>query len=134
MGRNPQFPANLVTFTGEILSGKLHFLCSVINLLDELNSSFLIAFLTSNSRLEYLLLEQILLVVVFYFLICVYILSCNWCKNNFCFFKKFSFFQFYKPFVSMFQNFKQFLDNFGTGLYTSCYNLSSITINIICFT
>ena len=26
---NPQFPADLVTFTEEILNGKLHFLCSV---------------------------------------------------------------------------------------------------------
>ena len=29
MGSNPQFPADLVTFTEEILNGKLHFLCSV---------------------------------------------------------------------------------------------------------
>ena len=28
MWRDPQFPADLVTFTEEILSGKLHFLCS----------------------------------------------------------------------------------------------------------
>ena len=28
MRPNPQFPADLVTFTEEILSGKLHFLCS----------------------------------------------------------------------------------------------------------
>ena len=26
--RNPQFPADLVTFTEEILNGKRHFLCS----------------------------------------------------------------------------------------------------------
>ena len=26
---NPQFPADLVTFTGEILNGKLYFLCGV---------------------------------------------------------------------------------------------------------
>ena len=26
---NPQFPADLVIFTEEILNGKLHFLCSV---------------------------------------------------------------------------------------------------------
>ena len=26
---NPQFPVDLVTLTGEILNGKLHFLCSV---------------------------------------------------------------------------------------------------------
>ena len=25
---NPQFPADLVTFTEEILNGKVHFLCS----------------------------------------------------------------------------------------------------------
>ena len=30
MWRNPQFPSDLVTFTGEIRNGKLHFLCSVI--------------------------------------------------------------------------------------------------------
>ena len=28
MWPNPQFPGNLVTFTEEILNGKLHFLCS----------------------------------------------------------------------------------------------------------
>ena len=28
MWSNPQFPADLVTFTEEILNGKLHFLCS----------------------------------------------------------------------------------------------------------
>ena len=31
---NPQFPADLVTFTEEILNGKLHFLCSVTRLLN----------------------------------------------------------------------------------------------------
>ena len=30
MWPNPQFPPDLVTFTGEILNGKLHFLCSVL--------------------------------------------------------------------------------------------------------
>ena len=29
MWPNPQFPADLVTFTEEICHGKLHFLCSV---------------------------------------------------------------------------------------------------------
>ena len=29
MWPNPQFPADLVTFTGQILNGKLHFLCIV---------------------------------------------------------------------------------------------------------
>ena len=29
MWPNPQFPADLVTFTEEILNGKLHFLCGV---------------------------------------------------------------------------------------------------------
>ena len=28
MWPNPQFPADLLTFTKEILNGKLHFLCS----------------------------------------------------------------------------------------------------------
>ena len=35
MWSNPQFPANLVTFTNEILNGKLHFLCSVRRCLHE---------------------------------------------------------------------------------------------------
>ena len=30
MWPNPQIPADLVTFTEEILNGKLHFLCSVV--------------------------------------------------------------------------------------------------------
>ena len=30
---NPQFPADLVTFTEEIFNGKLHFLCSVMSIL-----------------------------------------------------------------------------------------------------
>ena len=30
MWPDPQFPVDLVTFTGEILNGTLHFLCSVI--------------------------------------------------------------------------------------------------------
>ena len=29
MWQNPQFPADLVTFTEAILNGKFHFLCSV---------------------------------------------------------------------------------------------------------
>ena len=33
MRPNPQFAADLVTFTEEILKGKLHFLCSVSNTL-----------------------------------------------------------------------------------------------------
>ena len=32
MWPNPQFPADLVTFTGAILNGKLHFLCSDRNI------------------------------------------------------------------------------------------------------
>ena len=32
MSPNPQEPADLVTFTEEILNAKLHFLCSVLNL------------------------------------------------------------------------------------------------------
>ena len=31
MLQDPQFPADLITFTKEILNGKLHFLCSVSN-------------------------------------------------------------------------------------------------------
>ena len=31
MWPNPQFSADLVTFTEEILNGKLHFLCSVLS-------------------------------------------------------------------------------------------------------
>ena len=32
MQTNPQFPADLVPFTEEILNGKLHFLCSELHL------------------------------------------------------------------------------------------------------
>ena len=35
MWPNPQFPADLLTFTEEILNGKLHFLCSVRSAADE---------------------------------------------------------------------------------------------------
>ena len=31
MWPNPQFPPDLVTFTEEMLNGKLHFLCSVMS-------------------------------------------------------------------------------------------------------
>ena len=31
MWPNPQFPADLVTFTEEVLNGKLYFMCSVFN-------------------------------------------------------------------------------------------------------
>ena len=31
MWSNPKFPADLATFTEEILNGKLHFLCSAVN-------------------------------------------------------------------------------------------------------
>ena len=34
MWPNPQFPADLVTFTEESLNGKLHFLCSDIKVVD----------------------------------------------------------------------------------------------------
>ena len=40
--QNSQFPADLVTFTEEILHGKLHFLCSVsdqFSLLDTMETS-----------------------------------------------------------------------------------------------
>ena len=36
MWPNPQFPADLVTFTEEILNGKLHFLCSVLPIIPQL--------------------------------------------------------------------------------------------------
>ena len=38
MWLNPHFPADLVTFTEEILNGKLYFLCSAIHLSDEFKS------------------------------------------------------------------------------------------------
>ena len=54
MWPNPQFHANLVTFTKEILNGKLHFLCSVLKWWDEdsLNLLFLllqVLWMVSNS-------------------------------------------------------------------------------------
>ena len=49
MRPNPQFPADLVTITKEILNGKLHFLCSVITLEGCLIS---VSFLTHNNPLS----------------------------------------------------------------------------------
>ena len=40
MWPNPQFPANLVTFTEEILNEKLHFLCSDQNCFQGFNDIF----------------------------------------------------------------------------------------------
>ena len=68
MWPNPQFPADVVTYTGEILNGKLHFLCSVskfpvINYFSNhgvhphLGLTFLIesrSIRTSNDYLEYI--------------------------------------------------------------------------------
>ena len=39
MWTNPEFPADLVTFTEETLNGKLHFLCSVRKLEKEKKNS-----------------------------------------------------------------------------------------------
>ena len=50
MWPNPQEPADLVTFTDEILNGKLRFLCSVKNLLS--NLSFIL--LKSSAGLSFL--------------------------------------------------------------------------------
>ena len=38
MGRNPQFPADMVIFTEEIRNGKLHFLCSYTKLRVKVNA------------------------------------------------------------------------------------------------
>ena len=40
MSPNPQETADLVTFTEEILNGQLHFLCSVMNVLEMGNTIF----------------------------------------------------------------------------------------------
>ena len=44
MCANPQFPANLVTFTREILNGKIHFLCSVESKVNIQNPNYLLFF------------------------------------------------------------------------------------------
>ena len=54
MWPNPQENANLVTFTKEILNGKLHFLCSVIQPLSPVNISIfhekLVTFAASRNK------------------------------------------------------------------------------------
>ena len=61
MWPNPHFPADLVTFTGGILNGKLHFLCSVnlqwwhhqyLSKKSELNSFHLPTLLSTETYLE----------------------------------------------------------------------------------
>ena len=42
---NPQFSADLVTFTEEIFNGKLHFFCSVRILIPEYMKRFKISYL-----------------------------------------------------------------------------------------
>ena len=37
---NPEFPADLVTFTEEILNGKLHFLCSAMSVMIDYSKTF----------------------------------------------------------------------------------------------
>ena len=51
MWPNPQFPADLVTFTEEILNGKLHFLLSG-RVDSEMNNRF-ISLLSKNTILEH---------------------------------------------------------------------------------
>ena len=47
MWLNPEFPADLVTFTEEIFNGKLHFLCS-----DSTEHYFKLIKLSSGNKLE----------------------------------------------------------------------------------
>ena len=52
MRPNPQFPADLVTFTVEILNGKLHFLCRVVlpPFLEMYSFSFFLFFFINNQK------------------------------------------------------------------------------------
>ena len=66
MRPNPQVPADLVTFTEEILNGKLHFLCSIykITLTHSSEANFLFV---PDQRQLYILWDNAnyLLVIVF---------------------------------------------------------------------
>ena len=56
MWPNPQFPAALVTFTEEILGGKLHFLCSVGGGKDILASLFALFQRKWRNKIFYILI------------------------------------------------------------------------------
>ena len=56
MWPNPQFPAALVTFTEEILGGKLHFLCSVGGEKDILASLFALFQRKWRNKIFYILI------------------------------------------------------------------------------
>ena len=74
MWPNPQETADLVTFTEEILKGKLHFLCSSIqsmgmNILTRWNSKFLIVICSETGHESYytdLIKFNILSLALFY--------------------------------------------------------------------
>ena len=48
MWPNPQETADLITFTEEIFNGKLHFLCTVLNVEDPLDLQITLAFFNFN--------------------------------------------------------------------------------------
>ena len=54
MCQNPQFPADLVTFTGEILNGKLHF-CAVYSFAMQFKFCF---YPEINLELTYMILRM----------------------------------------------------------------------------
>ena len=47
------FPADLATFTEEVLNGKLHFLCSVKPLADLFNYFFSVGFCLTKGQLKF---------------------------------------------------------------------------------
>ena len=56
MWPNPHFPADLVTFTEEILDGKLHFLCSDLGLKSLENFSNFSRFTKSDTLLAFIII------------------------------------------------------------------------------
>ena len=46
MWPNPQFPADLISFTEEILNGKLHFLCIAHNKTPKISQSLIVVVIT----------------------------------------------------------------------------------------
>lgn len=79
-------------------------------------------FQTAAERLDYPLLEQLLLVAVFFtWFICVYILPCNWLISVFNFINTPSFLKFWNIFFPCCRSLSN-LDSFGAGLHASCCN------------
>ena len=139
MWPNPQFPADLVTFTEEILNGKLHFLCSkktpLVFQWSWMNfrltlycGSFISRQINKTFRLQQVLLFTLILLYISFLLIsCITISSAFSTETSKTFSKFFS--------ASSFQLSYSSLGIFWTScsLTISRYWFSSITSSLNCW-